>query len=97
MVPDHGLQQKKIAYPAWVPKEPPQPLDPPMVPFAVAGIVLWAVAGLALLPFHDWLARHGHTNWLGICLAGFLLGFVGLAVMVVHDRNRRARRAVGRD
>jgi hypothetical protein len=62
-----------------------------MVPFAVAGIVLWAVAGLVLLAFHGWLTRHGHTNWLYICLAGFLLGFVGLAVMIVHDRNRRAR------
>lgn len=66
-----------------------------MVPFAVGGIVLWAVIGLALLPFHGWLARHGHTNWLYICLAGFLLGFVGLAVMIVHDRHRRERRAAG--
>jgi hypothetical protein len=64
-----------------------------MVPFAVVGIVIWAVAGLALLPFRDWLDRHGHGSWLAICLAGFLLGFVGLAVMVVHDRHRRARRA----
>jgi hypothetical protein len=62
-----------------------------MVPFAVAGIVLWAVAGLVLLAFHGWLARHGHISWLYICLAGFLLGFVGLAVMIVHDRDRRAR------
>jgi hypothetical protein len=74
-----------------MPKEPPQPLDPPMVPFAVVGIVIWAVAGLALLPLRGWLDRHGHGNWLAICLAGFLLGFVGLAVMVVHDRHRRAR------
>jgi hypothetical protein len=64
-----------------------------MVPFAVGGIVIWAVVGLGLLPFRDWLARHGHTNWLYICLAGFLLGFVGLAVMIVHDRNRRERLA----
>ena len=63
-----------------------------MVPFAVVGIALWAVLGVALLPFHGWLARHGHTNWLWTCLAGVLLGFVGLAVMVGHDRRRRARR-----
>jgi drug/metabolite transporter (DMT)-like permease len=75
------------------PKEQPQALDPPMVPFAVTGIVVWAVLGLALLPLHGWLARHGHTNWLSICLAGFLLGFVGLAVMIRHDRQRRIRRA----
>jgi hypothetical protein len=70
-----------------------EPLDPPMVPFAVGGIVLWAVAGLALLPFRDTLETHGHGSWLAICLAGFLWGFHGLAVMIRHDANRRRRRA----
>lgn len=65
-----------------------------MVPFAVGGIIAWAVIGLVLLVFfRDWLADHGHTDWLHTCLAGFLLGFVGLAVMIRHDANRRARRA----
>lgn len=65
-----------------------------MVPFAVGGIIAWAVIGLVLLVFfRDWLADHGHTDWLYICLAGFLLGFPGLAVMIKHDANRRARRA----
>jgi ABC-type multidrug transport system permease subunit len=68
-----------------------------MVPFAVTGIVIWAVLGLALLPFHGWLSRHGHLDWLWTCLAGFLLGFVGLALMVVHDRHRRERRAAAAD
>jgi hypothetical protein len=71
-----------------VPDEP-QPLDPPMVPFAVAGIVVWAVVGLVVLLFF----REGHENWLWTCLAGFLWGFPGLAVMIRHDANRRARRA----
>jgi hypothetical protein len=62
-----------------------------MVPFAVVGIIAWAVAGLALLPFHGWLATHGHTNWLWTCLAGFLWGFVGLATMIRRDRRRRPR------
>ena len=75
-----------------VPPRKVEPPDLPMVPFAVVGIVIWAVLGLALLPFHGWLARHGHLNWLWTCVAGFLLGFVGLAVMVVHDRHRRERR-----
>jgi hypothetical protein len=64
-----------------------------MVPFAVVGIVAWALTGLALLPFRGQLAAHGHTNWLWICLAGFLLGFPGLCVMIRHDRHRRMRRA----
>ncbi len=70
-----------------------EPADPPMVPFAIAGIAVWAVLGLVLLAFHGWLSRHGHLNWLWTCVAGFLLGFVGLAAMIRHDRQRKARRA----
>jgi hypothetical protein len=62
-----------------------------MVPFAIGGLVAWAVAGLVLLLFRGWLADHDHTDWLWICLAGFLLGFPGLAVMLRHDANRRRR------
>jgi hypothetical protein len=57
-----------------------------MVPFAIGGMVVWAVVGLVLLPFRDTLDAHGHGDWLAICLAGFLWGFPGLAV------NRRRRR-----
>jgi membrane protein DedA with SNARE-associated domain len=64
-----------------------------MVPFAVAGIVSWALVGLVLLIFfRDWLTDNDHTDWLWTCLAGFLLGFLGLAVMLRHDANRRRRR-----
>jgi hypothetical protein len=81
---------------AAAPPEAPrqQPLDPPMVPFALAGMAAWALVGLVLLVFfRGWLADHGHTNWLWICLAGFLLGIPGLLVMFRHDANRRARRS----
>ena len=50
-----------------------------MVPFAVAGLIAWAVAGLVLLIFfRGWLTEHDHENWLWTCLAGFLWGFPGL-------------------
>jgi hypothetical protein len=76
------------------PVRPPlRPLDPPTVPFAIGGMVVWAVAGGVLLLRKDWLRDHGHTSWLWICLAGFLLGLPGLATMVRHDRHRRARHA----
>jgi biopolymer transport protein ExbB/TolQ len=65
------------------------PLDPPMVPFAVGGIVVWALIGLVVLAFF----RDGRENWLWTCLAGFVLGFPGLAVMIRHDANRRRRLA----
>ncbi|MEV4533249.1 DUF2530 domain-containing protein [Asanoa sp. NPDC049518] len=60
-----------------------------MVPFAVAGIVIWAAVGLVVLAFF----RDGRENWLWTCLAGFVLGFPGLAVMIRHDANRRRRLA----
>lgn len=65
------------------------PLDPPTVPFAIGGTALWGIIGLVLLPFRHTLAAHGHGDWLWICLAGFALGFVGIATMVRHDRRRR--------
>jgi uncharacterized membrane protein len=74
-----------------------RPLDPPMVPFAVVGLAIWAVLALVLLPFHTSLATHGHGNWIRICVAGFLVGLPGLALMIVHDRNRRRHRADARD
>lgn len=57
-----------------------------MVPFVLAGSVLWAVIGLVLL------AADAPSEWRQICLAGFLLGLPGLALMSVHDRRRRRRR-----
>jgi hypothetical protein len=73
------------------------PLDPPTVPFAIGGIILWAIIGLALLPFRHSLAAHGRSDWLWICLAGFVVGFPGLFTMIRHDRHRRARRATRSD
>ncbi len=70
-----------------------KPLDPPMVPFALGGMALWLVVGLILLLFRHTLSAHGHTDWLWICLAGFLLGFPGWFVVGRHDRRRRQRRA----
>jgi hypothetical protein len=75
-------------------KPRPEPLDPPMVPFALAGMAAFVIAGLILLASHDWLAEHGHTSWLWICLAGFLSGIPGLITMLRHDANRRRRRAL---
>lgn len=62
-----------------------------MVPFAVAGLAVWAAVGLGLLLMRDWLAEHDRLDWLWTCLAGFLLGIPGLVVMIRHDARRPRR------
>jgi hypothetical protein len=79
------------------PQRPLAPLDPPTVPFAIGGIVLWAIIGLVLLLFRNTLSAHGHTDWLWICLAGFILGFPGWYVVYRHDRHRAGRRTQAAD
>jgi hypothetical protein len=70
------------------PKPRIEPLDPPMVPFALGGMAAFAIAGVILL------LAGGPTDWQWICLAGFLAGIPGLLTMLRHDANRRRRRAL---
>jgi hypothetical protein len=49
------------------------------------GTVLWLIALVATLVFHDRLADQGNDDWVWIALAGVFLGFVGLR----HVRRRR--------
>ena len=53
------------------------------------GTVLWLIALVATLVFHDRLADQGNDDWVWIALAGVFLGFVGLR----HVRRRRPRPA----
>jgi len=62
-----------------------------MVPFAVAGTVLWLVLGLILLAIRPTLARGGNEDWPIICFAGAGFGLVGIVVMAIHDRRRSHR------
>ena len=45
----------------------------------MVGLVLWAAAGAACLMRREQLAARGDEWWIWTCVAGFLLGLVGLA------------------
>jgi hypothetical protein len=53
------------------------------------GTLLWFVGFVALLPFYGWLGAHHHRIWLWTCLAGWLLGLLGSAIMMRHRRSGR--------
>ena len=69
------------------PRRPdPEPLEADDVTIVTIGTVLWALALVASLVFHDRLADGGKENWIWIFLAGTFLGLIG----VRHVRRRRA-------
>jgi uncharacterized membrane protein len=69
-------------------KPRPEPLDPPMVPFAVGGMLAFALAAVIC-----WLAG-APDRWWQTCVAGVIVGIPGLITMIRHDAHRRRRRAL---
>jgi hypothetical protein len=72
----------------------PDLVNPPAVQINARRIVavgtgIWFLAFVALLPFWSWLGDHGHRIWLWTCLAGWVLGLVGSAIMLRHRRAGR--------
>lgn len=57
----------------------------------LVGTALFFLAFAALLPWYSWLGDHHHRVWLWTCLAGWLLGLVGWALMSKHRREGRTR------
>jgi hypothetical protein len=78
------MTEKRLAEPPFAPA-----LDLDAVRTVRVGTALWALALLVLLPFNERLADAGNTWWLWTCVAGVILGLMG----VVHTTRRRARRA----
>jgi hypothetical protein len=64
---------------------PLEPLEPPMLPVALAGTGIWAVVGLVLL------VVDAPARWRWTCLAGFLCGLGLIALMAIRDRRRGRR------
>ncbi|HEU0130403.1 MAG TPA: DUF2530 domain-containing protein [Mycobacteriales bacterium] len=69
----------------------PPPVETDDVRTVVVGTALWAVALVVTVLLRDRLRDGGHLWWIGACLAGFLLGLVGIA----YTRRRAA--AIARD
>jgi hypothetical protein len=65
-----------------------EPLDVDGIRTLAVGTILWLLAFLVLLPFHDRLEQAGRDWWLWTCLAGFGVGVLGWE----YCRRRRNRR-----
>lgn len=70
-------------------------MHPPAVatdarPVVVLGTALFFLGFLALLPFYHWLGVHHHRVWLWTCLAGWILGLAGWALLGKHRREGRS-------
>jgi hypothetical protein len=67
------------------------PLDVDAVRTVQVGTVLWALALTASLIMKNRLVDDGHGWWIWTCVAGLVLGLIGL-VITTRRRARLARR-----
>jgi len=72
---------------------PVPPLDVDGLAIVTVGTAIFGVVSVVLAFAYDWLAARGHTSWLQISVAGFVLGLVGLAYCWRRRRRRRAASA----
>lgn len=79
----------------------PTPAGPPPLPpirsgvahIVVPGTIVWFVAFVVLAFSTDFLRAHDAMIWLWTCLAGWILGLVGLALQAwQRSAARRGRR-----
>jgi hypothetical protein len=57
----------------------------------LVGTAIWVLGFVVLLPFWGWLGHHDHRIWLWTCLAGAVLGLVGLFLVRKHRGEGRTR------
>ena len=58
-------------------------------PVILVGTAIFFVGFVVMLPFYGWLGEHHHRVWLWTCLAGWLLGVIGLILVRKHRREGR--------
>jgi hypothetical protein len=69
---------------------PVQPLDVTGTRTVTVGVVAWALAFFALLPFYGTLRDDGNGWWLWTCVAGFGLGLLGRAYCKRREQRLRS-------
>jgi hypothetical protein len=67
-----------------------EPLDVDAVRTVQVGTALWVVALIGALVFREALDEAGRESWIWVCVAGVLLGLLGIAV-TTNRRRRLAR------
>ena len=67
----------------------PRPVQVDSRRIVLIGTGLWALGFVVLLPFWGWLGRHDHRIWLWTCLAGTVLGLIGLVLVRKHRGEGR--------
>ncbi len=70
-----------------------EPLDVDAVRTVQVGTALWAIALVVTLVFRDTLTDDGRSWWIWTCVAGVLLGLVGLLVTTRRRRRIAAARS----
>jgi hypothetical protein len=53
------------------------------------GTALYFLGFVVLLPWYGSLGHHHHRVWLWTCLAGWVLGLIGSAIMARHRAEGR--------
>jgi len=86
-----GSSQVTAGPPAGPPPLPPIRVGIPSI--VIPGTAVWFVAFVVLLFFIDDLRQSNAMIWLWTCLAGWILGFVGLGIYSwQRSAARRGRR-----
>lgn len=70
-----------------------KPLDVDGVTAAIAGTIAFALGFVVLLFFRTQLAQNDASWWLYVCVAGSVMGLIGIAYTT---KRRAAYRAAGR-
>lgn len=67
------------------------PLDVDAVRTVQVGTALWAVAFVVAVVLRDRLSDDGREWWIWTCVAGVLLGLIGIAITTRRRRRIAAR------